>query len=569
MVRTTRREWTRRPVKRPTRRSSNERLRARAMVYLKDPLVSQNRAVLYKYVYVDKDTCIDVGPTSSRFTVIDYDPQNDRVERAAKPFKQRIRGERVLEFKARPGTPQEAQINAWATAVDTLDLFQQPLALGREVPWAFEGSRLRILPHAGYEANAFYSRQTRALHFGYFQAKGDGATLIQTALSHDVVAHETAHAVLDGLRPFYLEATEPDTPAFHEFIGDLAAMLSIFRDRAVIAEIGREPLRQKGLRELAAALAPQVGSGIYGAADRSFLRTAENSFTYNDVRNDTEIHRRSQVLTGFSFDALEAMFAIRLKALQRRATRRDYFVELLSTTTRAMVRMFLRPLDFLPPGNVQFPEYAGIVLYLDRQAYPNDDLGFRAAVERVMKRRGIFPTKETNLPQVVENSQLVDRNIDLIRSSRVGAYRFLEANREAFGIPLDVDFRVSGLATNRRVGDRGLRPPPETIIQYTWNTYLKLSDADASTRDRLVLHSGGTLVVDDQVNVLYWLSQKYDEKRTDRIRRHVRALLREGTIGMDLGPAVRSERPIRLVRDQAGNAHLALNTARMHEGRPQ
>ena len=561
--------WTRRPVRRPPRRARNRGLRARAKVYLKDPLVSRTRAVLHKYVYVDRDTCIDVGPTSARFTVIDYDSQNDRLEPPASPVRRRLNGETMLEFRARPGTPQEAQINAWATAVDTLDLFQQPLALGREVPWAFEGSRLRILPHAGYEANAFYSRQTRALHFGYFTAPSNRARRIDTALSHDVVAHETAHAVLDGLRPFYLEATEADTPAFHEFVGDLAAMLSVFRDRAVIAEIARDGNRGKSLRDLAAALAPQVGAALYGAADRSFLRSADNRLTYRDLGADTEIHTRSQVMTGFAFDALEAMFRARLNALRRTARPRDYFVELLSTATRAMVRMFLRPLDFLPPGSVQFPEYAAIVLHLDDQAYPADHLGYRRAVERAMKARGIYPDRDTNRPQPIESSRVVDRDIGLIRSSRVGAYRFLDANRDTFGIPLDVDFRVIGMATNRRLGDRGLVPHAETIIQYTWDTWVGLRDVGAPGDGRLVLHPCGTLVVDDQVNVLYWISQTYDEPRLERVRAHVRALFRDGRVGLNLGSNVRSARPVVLRRDESGNVTLGLNTARMHEGRPQ
>ena len=53
-----------------------------------------------------------------------------------------MKREPFYEFEARRGTPQEAQINAWATAVDTLDFFQQPQVPGREIPWAFEEKKV-------------------------------------------------------------------------------------------------------------------------------------------------------------------------------------------------------------------------------------------------------------------------------------------------------------------------------------------------------------------------------------------------------------------------------------------
>ena len=60
-----------------------------------------------------------------------------------------------------------------------------------------------------------------ALLFGYFQARDadTGNTLpgskVFCAVSHDVVAHETTHALLDGLHPRYQEPTNTDMLAFH------------------------------------------------------------------------------------------------------------------------------------------------------------------------------------------------------------------------------------------------------------------------------------------------------------------------------------------------------------------
>jgi len=84
--------------------------------------------------------------------------------------------------------------------------------------------RLRIYPHAMREANAYYSSAKKALLFGYFPAEGEdvgdnypGETVF-SCLSHDIIAHETTHALLDGLHPRFVEPSNVDALAFHEAI---------------------------------------------------------------------------------------------------------------------------------------------------------------------------------------------------------------------------------------------------------------------------------------------------------------------------------------------------------------
>jgi hypothetical protein len=70
----------------------------------------------------------------------------------------------------------------------------------------------------------------RALLFGYFRSANAsaGASWVFTALSHDIIAHQTTHAVLDGLHRRYAETTSVDSLAFHEAFADIVALFSHF-----------------------------------------------------------------------------------------------------------------------------------------------------------------------------------------------------------------------------------------------------------------------------------------------------------------------------------------------------
>jgi hypothetical protein len=117
--------------------------------------------------------------------------------------------------------------NVYALIMATLTRFE--FALGRRLQWGFErGHQIKVAPHAFSEANAFYSEDDQAILFGYFPSILERGATIFTCLSHDVVVHETAHALIDGLRTRYTDPSSPDQAAFHEGFADVVALLSIF-----------------------------------------------------------------------------------------------------------------------------------------------------------------------------------------------------------------------------------------------------------------------------------------------------------------------------------------------------
>ena len=64
--------------------------------------------------------------------------------------------------------------------------------------------------------------------------------MICTALSHDIIAHETTHALLDGLRSSFMDPTNVDVPAFHEGFADLVALFLHFSYADVVERAIRE-----------------------------------------------------------------------------------------------------------------------------------------------------------------------------------------------------------------------------------------------------------------------------------------------------------------------------------------
>ena len=137
------------------------------------------------------------------------------------------------------GNPQFHQQMVYAVAMCTIHNFET--ALGRRAHWASKNAdgtgsvqRLRIYPHALRAQNAYYHPGKKALLFGYFPAaSGDPSEtlpggVVFACLSHDVVAHETTHALLDGMHRHFNHPSNPDLLAFHEAFADIVAIFQHF-----------------------------------------------------------------------------------------------------------------------------------------------------------------------------------------------------------------------------------------------------------------------------------------------------------------------------------------------------
>ncbi len=189
------------------------------------------------------------GPCGYRVRVVDYDSSTGKLYRPGDFPCERHKG--TPPHKLLNDFAFHAQ-NAYAIVMRTLARFE--FALGRRVAWSFDGHQLFVAPHGFADANAFYSKRDRALFFGYFT--GTSGKTVFTCLGHDVVAHETTHALVDGLRERFTDPSSPDQAAFHEGIADVVALLSIFSIREMV-KYGLDSL-SRSARSLAGAEAHMV-----------------------------------------------------------------------------------------------------------------------------------------------------------------------------------------------------------------------------------------------------------------------------------------------------------------------
>ena len=365
------------------------------------------------------------GPVGEYLEVVDVDPASNSAYAPVDLNDPHLLASNGLDPSE--GVPQFHQQMVYAVAMTTIGVFEQ--ALGRRALWAEHRpnntrrvyvQRLRIYPHALREQNAYYSPEKKALLFGYFNANrtdaGDNLPggVVFSCLSHDVVAHETTHALLDGLHPEYRRITNPDLAAFHEAFADTVA---IFQHFSIPAALKDTIARSRGdLRKdnLLADLAQQFGQASNGSrALRSALKDRPKPTDYADAVEIGEPHGLGAVLLGAIFEAFLQIYDARIADLKRLATggtgvlpEGEISVDLVNrmaveaaSAADHVLKTCIRALDYCPPVDLTFGEYLRALITADMDLEPEDRFNYRTAFVSGFRARGIFPQFVRNLSE--------------------------------------------------------------------------------------------------------------------------------------------------------------------------
>jgi len=333
--------------------------------------------------------------------------------------------------------PQFHQQMVYAVTMTTIKNFEQ--ALGRKIQWsdrfyiddeqqlrsAFV-ERLRIYPHALTQANAYYNPSKKALLFGYFDTVvastrlGVPSTTVFTCLSHDIIAHETTHAILDGLHRRYIEPSNPDTRAFHEAFADLVALFQHFTFPEVlrhqIAKTRGDLESQNLLGQLAQEFGKAVGSygslrDAIGRYDKEKKQWVLNEGDPYDYQSKMGFHERGSILVAAVFNAFLSIYKRKSRPILRIASggsgilaegelHPDLVNELANIAAKTaghMLRMCVRALDYCPPVDITFGDFLRALITADLDFVAEDNHDYRVAFIEAFQKRGIFPKDLKNI----------------------------------------------------------------------------------------------------------------------------------------------------------------------------
>ena len=499
--------------------------------------------------------------------------------------------------------PQFHQQMVYAVAMRTIRRFER--ALGRlalfsprpAVPptkpggeWQEEKyvQRLRIYPHALREPNAYYSPAKKALLFGYFPAAGPGGAgvvplTVFTCLSHDIIAHETTHALLDGMHRRFNEPSNPDVLAFHEAFADLVALFQHFSLPEVlrhqVAATRGDLDSQNRLGELAQQFGQATGKrgALRSALGTTDTKTGQWKRAEPDpdaYRRLKEPHDRGALLVAAVFDAFLTIYKAAVADLLRIASdgtgvlpagqlHPDLVNRLADEAARSaghVLNMCIRALDYCPPVDLTFGDYLRAIVTADFEFDPVDEAHRRVAFVEAFRRHGIVPEGVRTLsvdgllwrpsadapdededvvlslvrdwaPDIASWNLTKDRKklYELMRKKRAALHSYLKARlkKEAAitsGIDPAWSFEVHSIRPSFRTDWEG-RPRFQWVIELTQRVP-EYDHPDGSVEDGqepdYYFRGGCTLVVDVETGkVRYSIKKRLDDARRERQRRYL------------------------------------------------
>jgi hypothetical protein len=485
------------------------------------------------------------GPISKQVAVLDFSPETGELVEGAKwhkpPLEAKIgwyvneKGKRLDKYKeldlADLTTPAFLQVNAFATVLKTIYMLRESEkekdkdkgdTLGRSITWANRSPQLLVIPRAGRMKNAFYSRDSNSLQFFMFSPADNPNQTVYTCLYRDIVAHETGHAIVDGIAPDLYDSQQNQALAIHESIADLTALLMAISSwplsRIVLNKNHGNIKNSTDFSTIAADWRTELEEG--GRHMRDLLNEKNlNPESENCVKSD-ECHELSEVLSGALYKVLVKMhedFKDQLEPHYAKDPRSSsdprYYASrsaLYDYAAERFKQMIFRALDYLPPGDISFIDYGRALAAADSVGYQGEECTRKICnwIKTEFFERNIISDKVAlDVPTFFEDDALKGVNISNLHKSDWVAYQFANSpkGRSLLCIPPDIPFEV--LSPRLEVRKKPIGKPPlynpadiqgthECIFKVAWDAIEKNPIGPGYPEKRRV-RIGTTLV-------LYW-----------------------------------------------------------------
>ena len=499
-------------------------MRVRIPIMVQDQTIALQKGMPpTEHFIVENERFFLDGPVTERLAVLDFDPATG-VLLPGTAFRPGDGDEGSYDVS--PGSvesPDFLRCNAFATVLKTMEMFEEDDTLGRRLHWGFDGPQLLVVPVAGEWANAFYERESRSLQFFFFRSPSEPDRRIYTSLSHDIVSHETGHAILDGIAPDLYHAYTPQALALHEGVADLVALLMAFRNdtlrKTVLDQTGGSIAKITAFSSVAEEFG--LCTGKPGGL-RQFVN--EKTLDPNDTENLVDVsepHELCQVLTG-------ALYTVMVKiheSLKKRFAKEDGTSDFSASGKALFVgaerfkRMIFRALDYLPPGEISFADYGRAIIASDQASHPTPGRE-RDWLRKEFVRRYLAKDLEAlDVEEPFDDPAVQALDLASFVESDWAAYDFANRNRKLLRIPSDIPFRVRPrLDTSKTyyLGKGVKKPIRECIFKVSWDE-LEPNPGGSWFPQQRQITVGTTLAIDWETRqVRARLTSQWQEQREAR-----------------------------------------------------
>ncbi len=473
-------------------------MKIRVPVMIQDPKLSGYKHLkrIVERPYLKEDAFFD-GPACSRVEVHDLDPATGK-ERPRVPLIPPSGSRKLNRYQIANAediySPDFMAVSVFGTVLRTMHMFEEEDTLGRRLNWAFDGP-LSILPRAGLDANAYYVRRTKSLKFCYFDKPGDPSQKVYTALSRDLICHETGHAILDGIAPHLLDAALDKTPqtwALHESIADLTAVVMSFRSGHLREAILEETRGSIDDVSAFSSLAEEFGQA-YLSLD--CLRDMRSPLCIDGV-DPGDGYGLSQVLSAALYKMITGMHKRWWQKFSGEGAALDYSLsgKALAIAVDHFKRMIFRALDYLPPAEVSFADYGRAIIAADQASHPlhNEEREF---ICQEFTERGIVTGPEAmEVETDYEHPAVKELDLEAVMGDDAAAHVFVQQNRDLLNIPAGVSFNVEPrLDVTKLYYHRGgrKRRVRECLLKVWW-----MQSKPTSSSGKQLVQAGTTLAID-------------------------------------------------------------------------
>lgn len=331
---------------------------------------------------------------------------------------------------------ENVHVNAFAAAAKTLDLVESNI--GHKIRWHSGLEQIPIESLADGRSGYDQHNGKEAIRFGYKRGSA-GQEDSYDGFSFDTVAHETAHSISDGLRPYvdrdeensrfyyyeriktYPKDNSDEYQAFNEAIADCTSLLSMLQ---VDENLRGTALETKGdlTRESRLSMFSEHRSGK-GKPEVVALRNFINDFTYVPIDDPSLWHPKTpdglsiiphsfaRIFTGAFYDIFRGIYE---KNLERGSGEpdQDAIIRSLQKARDTLAPIFFKSLDFSAPSGINYKSAAQCMLKAD--ALLNDGAN-KELLQKVFLSRKIFTPED--LKDLAEN----DRSKPSIRLDKAPA----------------------------------------------------------------------------------------------------------------------------------------------------